>query len=47
MSELIRVPDIGNGEGEVIELLVKPGDKVEADQSLLTLEITSIGIESA
>ncbi|MGS9805868.1 hypothetical protein, partial [Pseudomonas aeruginosa] len=26
MSELIRVPDIGNGEGEVIELLVKPGD---------------------
>ncbi|MFO5972402.1 hypothetical protein, partial [Pseudomonas aeruginosa] len=28
MSELIRVPDIGNGEGEVIELLVQPGDKV-------------------
>ncbi|MFO6332481.1 hypothetical protein ACLBVB_21240, partial [Pseudomonas aeruginosa] len=25
MSELIRVPDIGNGEGEGIELLVKPG----------------------
>ncbi|MFO6398889.1 hypothetical protein, partial [Pseudomonas aeruginosa] len=28
MSELIRVPDIGNGEGEDIELLVKRGDKV-------------------
>ncbi|SDO85450.1 hypothetical protein, partial [Pseudomonas jinjuensis] len=26
MSELIRVPDIGSGEGEVIELLVKVGD---------------------
>ncbi|WP_223886599.1 MULTISPECIES: hypothetical protein, partial [Pseudomonas syringae group] len=25
MSELIRVPDIGNGEGEVIELMVKVG----------------------
>ncbi|KFB21891.1 dihydrolipoamide acetyltransferase [Pseudomonas aeruginosa PGPR2] len=45
MSELIRVPDIGNGEGEVIELLVKPGDKVEADQSLLTLESDKASME--
>ncbi|MEM8120201.1 biotin/lipoyl-containing protein, partial [Morganella morganii] len=45
MSELIRVPDIGNGEGEVIELLVKPGDKVEADQSLLTLESDNASME--
>ncbi|MFO6341240.1 biotin/lipoyl-containing protein, partial [Pseudomonas aeruginosa] len=36
MSELIRVPDIGNGEGEVNGLLFKPGDKVEANQSLLS-----------
>ncbi|MFO6368950.1 hypothetical protein, partial [Pseudomonas aeruginosa] len=27
MSELIRVPDIGNGEGEGIELLGKSGGK--------------------
>lgn len=39
MSELIRVPDLG-GEGEVIELLVKVGDRIEADQSVLTLSPT-------
>jgi len=38
MSELICVPDIGSGEGEVIELMVKVGDRIEAEQSLLTLE---------
>ena len=37
MSELIRVPDIGSGDGEVIELFVKVGDRIEADQSILTL----------
>ncbi|WP_371367328.1 dihydrolipoyllysine-residue acetyltransferase [Pseudomonas sp. QL9] len=45
MSELIRVPDIGNGQGEVIELLVKVGDKVEADQNLLTLESDKASME--
>ena len=45
MSELIRVPDIGNGEGEVIELLVKVGDRIEADQSLLTLESDKASME--
>ena len=45
MSELIRVPDIGNGEGEVIELLVKIGDRIEADQSLLTLESDKASME--
>ncbi|KAF1052804.1 MAG: Dihydrolipoyllysine-residue acetyltransferase component of pyruvate dehydrogenase complex [Stenotrophomonas maltophilia] len=45
MSELIRVPDIGNGQGEVIELLVKVGDSVEADQSLLTLESDKASME--
>ena len=34
MSELIRVPDIGSGDGEVIELFVKVGDRIEADQSI-------------
>ena len=45
MGELIRVPDIGNGEGEVIELLVKVGDRIEADQSLLTLESDKASME--
>ncbi|HYQ38574.1 MAG TPA: dihydrolipoyllysine-residue acetyltransferase [Pseudomonas sp.] len=45
MSELIRVPDIGSGEGEVIELLVKIGDRIEADQSLLTLESDKASME--
>ena len=45
MSELIRVPDIGNGQGEVIELLVKVGDTVEADQSLLILESDKASME--
>ena len=45
MSELIRVPDIGSGEGEVIELFVKVGDTVEADQSLLTLESDKASME--
>ena len=45
MSELIRVPDIGSGEGDVIELFVKVGDKVEADQSILTLESDKASME--
>ncbi|MEP9316171.1 dihydrolipoyllysine-residue acetyltransferase [Pseudomonas sp. LABIM340] len=45
MSETIRVPDIGNGQGEVIELLVKVGDRIEADQSLLTLESDKASME--
>jgi pyruvate dehydrogenase E2 component (dihydrolipoamide acetyltransferase) len=45
MSELIRVPDIGSGEGEVIELLVQVGDRIEADQSLLTLESDKASME--
>nr|WP_286675123.1 dihydrolipoyllysine-residue acetyltransferase [Pseudomonas subflava] len=44
VSELIRVPDIG-GEGEVIELLVKVGDRVEAEQSILTLESDKASME--
>ncbi|MDM3886252.1 dihydrolipoyllysine-residue acetyltransferase [Pseudomonas sp. BCRC 81390] len=45
MSELIRVPDIGSGEGEIIELFVKVGDRIEADQSLLTLESDKASME--
>ncbi|MCF6783795.1 dihydrolipoyllysine-residue acetyltransferase [Stutzerimonas stutzeri] len=45
MSETIRVPDIGSGEGEVIELLVQVGDRIEADQSILTLESDKASME--
>ncbi|MDF7669945.1 pyruvate dehydrogenase complex dihydrolipoyllysine-residue acetyltransferase [Orbaceae bacterium ESL0721] len=38
MSTTIKLPDIGSDEVEVTEILVKVGDKVEADQSLLTVE---------
>nr|WP_189664445.1 dihydrolipoyllysine-residue acetyltransferase [Pseudomonas marvdashtae] len=45
VSELIRVPDIGSGEGEVIELFVKVGDRIEAEQSILTLESDKASME--
>lgn len=45
MSETIRVPDIGSGEGEVIELFVKVGDRIEAEQSILTLESDKASME--
>ncbi|WP_373187993.1 dihydrolipoyllysine-residue acetyltransferase [Halopseudomonas sp.] len=45
MSEVIKVPGIGDGEGEVIEILVKPGDKVEAEQSLVVLESDKASME--
>ena len=45
MSETIRVPDIGSGEGEVIEVLVKVGDVVEAEQGLVTLESDKASME--
>jgi len=35
----VKVPDIGDFDAvEVIEVLVKPGDEVEVDQSLIVLE---------
>ena len=34
----VAVPDIGGDEVEVTELLVKVGERVEADQSLITVE---------
>ncbi|TEA27744.1 biotin/lipoyl-containing protein, partial [Candidatus Schmidhempelia bombi] len=38
MSIEIKLPDIGGDEVEVTEILVKVGDKVDADQSLMTVE---------
>ncbi|MCK8127921.1 pyruvate dehydrogenase complex dihydrolipoyllysine-residue acetyltransferase [Pseudoalteromonas sp. 2CM39R] len=38
MSIEIKVPDIGGDEVEVTEILVSVGDKVEVDQSLLSVE---------
>src|SRR5476649_734112 len=37
-SKNVEVPDIGADEVEVTEMLVKVGDKVEAEQSLITVE---------
>lgn len=37
-SKAVNVPDIGGDEVEVTEVLVKVGDKVEAEQSLITVE---------
>ncbi|WP_421505179.1 pyruvate dehydrogenase complex dihydrolipoyllysine-residue acetyltransferase [Erwinia rhapontici] len=34
----VNVPDIGGDEVEVTEIMVKVGDKVEAEQSILTVE---------
>jgi pyruvate dehydrogenase E2 component (dihydrolipoamide acetyltransferase) len=47
MSQVeIKVPDIGDfKEVEVIELLVKPGDTVTAEQSLITVESDKASME--
>ena len=35
----VKVPDIGDFKDvEIIELLVKPGDRIQAEQSLVTVE---------
>jgi dihydrolipoamide dehydrogenase len=42
----VKVPDIGDfKEVEVIELLVKPGDTVKVDQSLITVESDKASME--
>ena len=42
----IQVPDIGDfDEVTVIELMVKPGDAVAADQSLITVESDKASME--
>ena len=40
-----NIPDIGDGGAQVIELLVQVGDKVEAEQSLITLESDKASME--
>ena len=42
----IKVPDIGDfKEVEVIELMVKPGDTIKVDQSLITVESDKASME--
>src|SRR3569832_163809 len=42
----VKVPDIGDfKEVEVIELMVKPGDTVKVDQSLITVESDKASME--
>jgi dihydrolipoamide dehydrogenase len=42
----IQLPDIGDFKGvEIIEILVQPGDRVEKDQSLMTLESDKASME--
>ncbi|MGA8516007.1 MAG: biotin/lipoyl-containing protein, partial [Burkholderiaceae bacterium] len=42
----IKVPDIGDfDEVTVIELMVKPGDTIKADQSLITVESDKASME--
>ena len=42
----VKVPDIGDfKEVEVIELLVKPGDRIAVDQSLMTVESDKASME--
>jgi pyruvate/2-oxoglutarate dehydrogenase complex dihydrolipoamide acyltransferase (E2) component len=42
----IKVPDIGDfDEVAVIELLVKPGDTIKAEQSLITVESDKASME--
>src|SRR5574343_1336889 len=47
MSEQqVKVPDIGDfKEVEVIEVLVKPGDTIKVDQSLITVESDKASME--
>ncbi len=46
MTIEIKVPDIGDFEGvEVIEVLVKVGDKVTAEQSIITVESDKASME--
>jgi len=45
-SIVVEIPDIGDfSEVEVIEILVSPGDSVEAEQSLITVESDKASME--
>ena len=46
MTKEIKLPDIGDFDAvEIIEILVSPGDIVEKEQSLLTLESDKASME--
>lgn len=46
MEQIIKVPDIGSSSAvDVIEILVKPGDKIEIDTPLITLESDKASME--
>ena len=46
MSVEIKVPDIGDfKEVEIIELMVKVGDTIKVDQSLITVESDKASME--
>mgnify|MGYP001044697498 CR=1 FL=1 len=46
MSIEVKVPNIGDfKEVEVIELMVKPGDTIKVDQSLVTVESDKASME--
>ncbi|WP_257282168.1 MULTISPECIES: pyruvate dehydrogenase complex dihydrolipoyllysine-residue acetyltransferase [unclassified Endozoicomonas] len=44
-DEIIKIPDIGSGSAEVIEICVAPGDAVSADDSLIVLESDKASME--
>jgi pyruvate dehydrogenase E2 component (dihydrolipoamide acetyltransferase) len=44
-QETVVVPDIGSDAGEVVELLVAPGDVVEKEQGLVVLESDKASME--
>ena len=41
----VLVPDIGSDSADVIEILVKPGDAVTAEQSIVVLESAKASME--
>ncbi|PPI88659.1 dihydrolipoamide acetyltransferase [Candidatus Pantoea edessiphila] len=45
MNIKVNIPDIGEGEFEVTEILVKVGDKVKIEQSLITVEGNKTALE--
>lgn len=43
--QAVLVPDIGSDEADVIEILVRPGDSVSAEQSIIVLESAKASME--
>ena len=46
MSNKLLVPDIGDFDSvEIVEILVKPGDKIKRNDSIVTLESDKSSVE--